>query len=252
MFSFFKSKKTTPDLSFIGVDMHSHILPQLDDGSQSMDDSIHFLEELQEMGYEKFICTPHTLAEVHPNSPKTILPRLAEVKAELKKRNIDIPIHAASEYMVDVSMEAKLNAGEQMLTMGGGKYMLIEMSYLAESANIENVVFELQTKGIQPILAHPERYNFYHHNFAKYHRMKEMGCLMQSNLLSFLGYYGKHVQITAEKLAKEKLVDLLGTDLHHERHLNALKELASQKSFYKMVEGLNIRNRELLWDKDFE
>lgn len=250
MFSFFKRKQTKADLSFIGVDMHSHILPLLDDGSQSMDDSIRFLEELSELGYEKFICTPHTLAEVHPNTPQTVLPRLEEVRKELKKRGIRLPLDAASEYMVDMDMEEKIgNHEKELLTFGKNKnFILIEMSYLAESTNIENVVFELCSKGLQPILAHPERYNYYHGNFDRYERMKDLGCLMQSNILSFSGYYGKYVQVTAEKLAKAKLVDLIGTDLHHDRHLEALKDLSTRGSFYKIMDTLEIRNRELFWD----
>lgn len=249
MFSFFKPKKVKADLSFIGVDMHSHLLPGLDDGLEKMEDTIRFIGELQELGYEKLICTPHTLAEVHPNTPLTILPRLEDVRQELKRQNILFPIDAASEYMTDMSLDEKIANDYPLLTFGKDhRYILIEMSYLAESSNIENVIFGLQAKGLQPILAHPERYNYYHGNIPRYHRMKEMGCLMQSNLLSFLGYYGKPVQITVEKLAKEGLIDLLGTDMHHHRHLHALKELATKPSFYKTIEHLHIQNRELFLD----
>jgi len=253
MFSFFKPKKVAADLSFIGVDMHSHLLPGLDDGLQNMEDTIRFIGELQELGYEKLICTPHTLAEVHPNSPLTILPKLQEVRAELKKQNINFPIDAASEYMTDMSLDDKINKDYPLLTFGkSGKYILIEMSYLAESSNIENVIFGLQAKGLQPILAHPERYNYYHGDLKRYHRMKDLGCLMQTNLLSFSGYYGKPVQMTSEKLAKEGLIDLLGTDMHHERHLRALKDLATRASFYKTIEPLHIQNRELFFDEGRE
>lgn len=249
MFSFFKPKKVKADLSFIGVDMHSHLLPNLDDGLQDINDTVRFIEQLQELGYEKLICTPHTLAEVHPNTPWTILPRLQDVRNELKSKGINFPIDAASEYMTDMSLEERIRNNYPLLTFGKDKkYILIEMSYLAESSNIENVIFELQAKGLQPILAHPERYNFYHGNFEKYQRMKDLGCLMQSNLLSFLGYYGKPVQMTVEKLAKAKLIDLLGTDMHHERHLKGLQELAQRSSFYKMIEPLTIQNRALFWD----
>lgn len=253
MFSFFKPKKVKPDLSFIGVDMHSHLLPDLDDGLQNMEDTIRFIGELQELGYEKLICTPHTLAEVHPNSPLTILPRLAEVRTELKKQNFNFPIDAGSEYMTDMSLGEKIINNYPLLTFGKEhKYILIEMSYLAESSNIENAIFGLQTRGLQPILAHPERYNYYHNDMKRYHRMKDLGCLMQSNLLSFSGYYGKPVQMTAEKLAKEGLIDLLGTDMHHERHLRGLKELATRASFYKTIEHLHIQNRELFLDEGKE
>ena len=253
MFSFFKPQKIKADLSFIGVDMHSHLLPDLDDGLQHMEDTVRFIGELQELGYEKLICTPHTLAEVHPNTPLTILPRLAEVRAALKKQNINFPIDAASEYMTDMSLEEKIAQDYPLLTFGKDhNYILVEMSYLAESSNIENLIFHLQAKGLQPILAHPERYNYYHGNMAYYHRIKDLGCLMQSNLLSFAGYYGKPVQVAVEKLAKENLIDLLGTDMHHERHLKALKDLAAQASFLKKIDRLPIQNRVLFMDEGKE
>lgn len=252
MFSFFfKPKTVTPDLSFIGVDMHSHLLPNLDDGLQSMEDTIAFIQELRDMGYKKLICTPHTLAEVHPNTKESILNRLADVKAELKARKIDFPIDASSEYMTDMYFEERLKDPNKIIPFGKNKNLvLIEMSYLAESQNIDHAIFTLQSMGLQPILAHPERYNFYHNHFEKYEEFKAKGVLLQSNLLSFEGYYGKGIQMVAEKLAKHKMVDLLGTDMHNIKHMNALKHLATKPSFYKLMDTLHIRNRELLLETE--
>src|SRR4051812_44781584 len=157
MFSFFRSSKTEPDLSFIGADMHSHLLPALDDGLKTMDETIHFIQQLYSMGYKKFICTPHIISDIHPNSPNTILPRLEEVRKALKEQNIPVQIEAAAEYMVDIDFENSIKDGNQLLTVGD-KNILIEMSYVAASPNIEQVIFELNMKGLKPIIAHPERY----------------------------------------------------------------------------------------------
>lgn len=244
MLNFFKRKPDLPDLSFIGVDMHSHLLPGLDDGLKTLEESIAFIRSLQDLGYHKLICTPHILAEVYPNTPGTILPKLDMVRKELALQNIDMKIEAAAEYMVDVDMEKLVDSNKPLLTFGD-KYILIEMSYIAPSTNIEPLIFKLRMKGYQPILAHPERYNYYHARFEMYERFVDLGCLLQVNLLSILGYYGKSVKKTADRILEQKMVDLLGTDMHHLAHLNALKLLASKKNFFASLENCHIKNKEL-------
>jgi tyrosine-protein phosphatase YwqE len=246
MFSLFRSSKITPDLSFLAADMHSHLLPGLDDGLQEMDQTIFFIKQLQQMGYQKLICTPHILSDVYPNSPDTILPKLELVRSALKENNIDMQIEAAAEYMVDIEFENYINADKPLLTFGKN-LILIEMSYAAASHNIENVIFNLRLKGFQPILAHPERYNYFFGNIEKFQRFIDLGCYLQINILSLLGYYGDAAKNTAQNLLKKNMVTLAGTDMHHENHLDALKQLASKKSFYKLFENIDIKNKELLF-----
>jgi len=246
MFSFLKKKEIIhPDLSFIGVDMHSHLLPGIDDGVQTIAESLTCIKALQNLGYKKLICTPHIISDMYPNDRETILPRLEEIREALKENNIDIAIEAAAEYMVDLEMEKQVLSGEPLLTFGNN-LILIEMSYVAPSPNIEQVIFQLRLKGLQPILAHPERYVFYHNNLDNYQRFIDLGCMLQINLLSLLGYYGKQIKLVAEKLLKNKMVDLLGTDMHHQRHLMALMELSTKKEFYKLLEDVKIKNKKLL------
>ena len=246
MFSFLKKKEIIhPDLSFIGVDMHSHLLPGIDDGVQTIAESLTCIKTLQHLGYKKLICTPHIISDMYPNDRETILPRLEEIREALKENNIDIAIEAAAEYMVDLEMEKQVLSGEPLLTFGNN-LILIEMSYVAPSPNIDQVIFQLRLKGLQPILAHPERYVFYHHNLDNYQRFIDLGCMLQMNLLSLLGYYGKQIKLVAEKLLKNKMVDLLGTDMHHQRHLMALMELSTKKEFYKLLEDVEIKNKKLL------
>ncbi len=245
MFGLFKSSKVNPDLSFLGVDMHSHLLPALDDGLQTMEETIFFIDELNKMGYEKLICTPHILSDVHPNSPQTILPRLAEVQQALKEKKIKVKVEAAAEYMVDHEFEQLIKRGEQLLTFGKN-FILIEMSYLAPSPNLDQVIFDLRLAGLQPIIAHPERYNYYHHNFEAYKKMKDSGCWFQVNLLSLSGYYGKHIKKAGEKLISEGMIDLVGTDMHHMNHMNATKMFASHKDLYKILKDVPLKNRMFL------
>ena len=225
--------------------MHSHLLPGLDDGLKTLDESVAFITELHNLGYSKLICTPHIISDMYPNSPQTILPKLEIVRNALREKNIDIDIEAGAEYMVDIEMERYVAAGGDLLIFGNN-LILIEMSYVGPSPNIEQVIFQLRLKGLQPVLAHPERYNYYHHNFDMYQRFIDLGCHLQVNLLSLLGYYGKPSKLIAEKLIKHQMVSLLGTDMHHQRHLDALKELASKKEFYKLFDETEIRNKKLL------
>lgn len=248
MFNLFKkpAKPIAPDLSFLGVDMHSHLLPGIDDGVQDVEVSVSFIKELQTLGYRKLICTPHILSDLYPNSPATILPKLELLRTALQKANVNIEIEAAAEYMIDhdfAELIAKTKR-EDLLTIGKN-YILVEMSYLSPSPNVEQVIFDLRMMGLTPILAHPERYNYYHHTFEQYERFVDLGCKLQVNLLSLSGIYGNHVKKTAEKLFKNSLVDLLGTDLHHERHLNSLKSLASKKEFYDLVSNVKFMNSSL-------
>ena len=245
MFALFKKETVLADLSFIGADMHSHLLPGLDDGLQTIDESVAFIGELQKLGYKKLICTPHIISDMYPNDPQTILPKLSETQKALKEKNIDISLEAAAEYMVDVEMEKNFLAGNPLLTFCNN-LLLIEMSYIGASPNIEQVIFQLRLKGIKPVLAHPERYLYYHNNFESYQRFVDLGCMLQVNLLSLVGYYGKPVKTIAEKLLSKGMIDLVGTDMHHERHLHALKEFVTKKEFYKMFEGVEIKNKKLL------
>lgn len=247
MFNLFGSSKiAAADLSFLSVDMHSHLLPGLDDGLKTLDQTINFMQQLQSMGYQKFICTPHILSDMHPNTPETILPKLDLVRNELAKQNIDIQVEAAAEYMIDLEFEQLIESGKQLLSFGPNNYILIEMSYMAESPNFEKVIFNLQMKGLKPIFAHPERYTYFHGKFNQYERLIDLGCVLQVNLLSLSGYYGKEVKKAAELLFKKNMVGFLGTDMHHEKHLSMLKELVVKKDFLSLVSKAELLNKTLL------
>lgn len=234
-------------MSFLSVDMHSHLLPGIDDGLEEVEQSVEFIRQLKKLGYRKLICTPHILSDLYPNSPKTILPKLELVRKALKTAGVDIQIEAAAEYMVDHDFAELIarSTKEDLLTING-TYILIEMSYLSPSPNIDQVIFDLRMLGLQPILAHPERYNYYHHHFDQYERFKELGCKLQVNLLSLSGGYGGNVKKTAEKLFKHQMVDFLGTDMHHDRHLAMLHHLASKPELYEIVKEAVLMNKTLL------
>jgi protein-tyrosine phosphatase len=240
MFSIFKKKPAlVTDISWLGVDVHSHILPGIDDGAKTVDESVSYITALNKLGFSKLICTPHIFTEIYPNSSATILPALQKVQDALQLANVDLQIRAGAEYMIDDSFKI-----EKDLMCLMDKYLLIEMSYLNETPNIEQVIFDLQIKGYQIVLAHPERYNFYHQNHERYRRFKDMGCLFQLNLLSVSGYYGKPVKLAADYLLKKGMYDLAGSDLHHDNHLRTLQNLVTSGNLYKLIGQYNFKNKE--------
>lgn len=245
LFSFLKSTpaRIPADLSFIGVDMHSHLLPSLDDGSQNVEDSVHFIRELSQLGYRKFICTPHIISDMYPNNRETIHPAYELLTARLKEEEIPVEISYAAEFMVNADFEKIIK--DEKLLLFGKNYVLIEMSYMAASPNIKEVIFDLIMKGYKPVLAHPERYSYYHTRFSAIEDFIDAGCLLQVNILSLTGMYGKEVKRMAELLIEQKLISFVGTDLHHERHLAMIKNLATDPLIINQLKSLNILNNEL-------
>ena len=221
MFFNFKPKLTQL-LPHDYVDIHSHILPGLDDGAKSIADSKLLLEAVLKMGFKTLITTPHTMTHVWDNSPETINDACKRIHIELPKLAKTLNIQAASEYLIDDHFITRLKE-HKLLTLKD-TYVLVELSYLNPPLGLYETLFELQTAGYIPVLAHPERYRFYHNNFNEYHNLKKAGCLFQLNLLSTVGYYGKSVARCANKLLKEGLIDFTGSDIHHKKHIEAFEK----------------------------
>ncbi len=241
MFDFLR-KRTPPlkDFGFLGTDMHAHWLPGLDDGAKTVEDSLHLIRQLVDMGYRKLIATPHVMADFYPNTPSTIMGALEEVRAAVAAAGIDVQLDAAAEYLLDEGFRQKLHS-EELLTLPG-KHVLVEFSFVSAPKNRDALFFELLTKGYRPILAHPERYAYYHSRFEEYRSIAQRGIKLQVNLLSLTGYYGKREKKTAERLIDEGLVDILGTDAHHGRHLRELEKLFSSTKLGRPIGSRSWQN----------
>lgn len=244
---FSKKRKKSYPLDWVGLDIHNHLLPGIDDGSESLEDSINLIKGLQDIGIHHAIATPHIMAGVHPNSHDTIKPSFNALKEALEEKKIDFKLNYAAEHMIDVELSDKIKNNE--LCLLPNKHVLIEMSYLQESQNLFIIIQELIGKGLQPVLAHPERYNYYHQNFDVYKRIKDSGCLLQLNLLSVTRYYGDHVKPVALSLIKSGMYDFVGTDLHHKKHLRALEHLTEKYDTRNLLRNNPIKNKELIDDK---
>lgn len=249
MLSFFQKKPVEEPVkdafAFLGTDIHNHLLPGIDDGSPDAELSVGYIQAMRALGFTGWIATPHILPGVHNNTPQTIQQAHSQLSSALLNRQLDFPLHAAAEYMLDTEMFSAIRE-KKLLTLKD-MYVLIEMSYLGAPPNLDELLFELLINGYKPVLAHPERYLFYADNLGQLEQLRDRGCLFQANLLSFSGYYGKEVRHIALYLLKNKLLDLAGTDLHHEKHLTALQRMSADKKTMELLEGYGFTNRELFW-----
>lgn len=238
MFSFFskKPKKESAKPYFpVSTDIHSHILPGIDDGSPDVETSIMLIKGLMEMGVKKSVATPHVISDLYRNTPDTINQSLQLLKAELKKQKINFQVSAAAEYMMDAYFFELLQKGEKLLTIKDN-IILTEFSYAMAPHNRQQMSFAIITEGYKPILAHPERYPYYNTSFKEFHELADLGFLLQVNLLSLTGYYGKDAAKAAAYMLKNDLVSYLGTDLHHDRHLDGLRMAVDRDIFRKYLD----------------
>lgn len=232
MFSLFKKKRPAeekPAFPFT-TDIHSHILPGIDDGAPDVETSIMLIKAMMANGVTKSIATPHVIGDMYRNNADTIFAAQELLQAELDRQEIPFELGAAAEYMLDQYFMELLDNKVLLLTVQDN-YLLTEFSYASMPDHIDKMSFGIITEGYTPILAHPERYGYYHNNYKIFHHLKELGFMLQVNLLSVTGYYGKEVARAANYMLKNDLVSFLGSDMHHVRHLEALNDGKNQKIF---------------------
>jgi len=237
---FFKKRNTLTDLSWLRADMHSHLLPGIDDGSPDIATSLELIKGLQNLGYKKIITTPHILWEIYPNTTEVILSKQEEVRNEMRNAGIEIEFSSAAEYFIDDHFTTQLKNKIPLLTISGNM-VLVEFSMVTAPMDLQEVLFEMQMQNYQPVLAHPERYTFLGRKKEVYDQLKDAGCFFQLNLLSLSGYYGGGVQELAEYLLKKKYYDLAGTDMHHSRHLSLLQKIPSSQ-IHKLQDSGTLKN----------
>jgi tyrosine-protein phosphatase YwqE len=235
---------TGPFVNPLQVEFHSHLIPGVDDGVETIEQSLEILENFHKIGMRKVITTPHIMSDFYKNGPENLIPIRDQLRERLAEMNIPLELEVAAEYMVDDGFDKKIESGN-LLTFGPKKkHILIELPFMSEPNNLKKVLFELQISGYQPILAHPERYMYMGNNRTRYEELKEQGILFQLNLLSILGYYSKPVQESALFLIDKGMVDLVGSDTHHIRHFSLLPEVFETKYFRKVCE-LELLNNNL-------
>ena len=242
---FSSSKLSDPaDYSILKVDLHSHLIPGLDDGSSNIEESIEMVRRFHKLGFEKLITTPHIMNDYYRNTPDRIKDGLQELRKAVEEAGIPISIEAAAEYMIDDGFEKKLSMGN-LLTIGD-KYLLIELSTFTPHPNLHTILFNLQLEGYKIILAHAERYSYWYKDFTQYENLKHREMYFQVNTLSFGGFYNPGYRKMAEKLSDAGLIDFLGSDMHHLSALTLMEKSAYEKHVVKLINSGNLLNNKLL------
>ena len=242
MFGFFKKKEYKKEITFdyssIMVDMHSHVLPGIDDGAKDPQESIVLIKKMMALGIKKIIATPHIMADYYRNTPETINESLVILKEELHKQKIDIAIEAAAEHYFDETFEERIDRRE-LMTMGDN-YVLFEFSFISQPPNTISVVQKLKDLGYKPILAHPERYPYM--DIDQFKALHDWGVSLQINTISLTGYYGKESKKMAEDLIDAQLVDFISSDMHHLRHADAFKHALKMPYLEKVLFDYPLKN----------
>lgn len=248
IFSLFGKKKEKEqkalDIPALTTDLHSHLIPGIDDGSKSMEESMELLRGLEALGYQKVITTPHIMFDAYKNTPEIIREGLASLRSAAKAEGIEVEIEAAAEYYLDEGFYDHLH-GQDVLSIQG-KYLLFETSYVSKPLQLEEMIFEIGAAGYTPLMAHPERYRYIKDPHQEYGRLKELGVMFQVNVNSFGGHYGRSAKSLAEFLSKEGMIDFLGSDVHHQRHVETLSAVFCSDSYIAVFENNTIRNEELM------
>ena len=241
MFKWFFKKEPKLEairLSEIGTDIHSHLIPGIDDGAKDMETSISLIKKFKNLGFNKIITTPHIMSDLYRNTPNIINTGLEALKTELVRQEIDIDIQAAAEYYIDYDFEQRI--GEEDFLTFGKKYILIEFSFLEAPKNMYDIVFKLQLEGYIVVLAHPARYLYF--SIDDYNALIDRGVLFQLNLLSLIGYYSEEVKLNAELLIKYNLISFVGTDCHNHNQLQLYHKCETMKSWHQLINSKKLLN----------
>lgn len=242
---FGKRKPDLPpvDFSVLKCDMHSHFIPGIDDGAPTVEASLELLRAMEDLGFRKVWTTPHSMADGFKNPPEVILGGLEKLRRAAKEAGIALEIEAAAEYYLDHALQEKV-AKQQVLTIRQD-LVLFELPFISEPAVLLDLVFQMQTQGYTPILAHPERYNFWHTDTGMMEKLKDRGVLFQLNTIALGGAYGPAVQKAAERITDKGWYELLGSDCHGMKHIEALQAVRTAPYLHKLIDGGKLMNAKL-------
>lgn len=223
------------DLSVLQVDLHSHLIPGIDDGSPDLESTMELLQCFVDMGLRKVITSPHVMADGYRNTPEIILGGLEKVRAEIKRQEMPIEIDSVAEYYLDHQLD-ELVTEKRVLTFGGDKnYLLFELPFIGEPAILHQIIFQMQTNGYKPVLAHPERYQFWYNDYEKLVELKERGVYLQLNTIALSGAYGPGAKEIAERMIDDGYYEFIGTDCHNMNHIQAMKNTLRRPYLHKIL-----------------
>ena len=223
------------------IDIHSHLLYGIDDGSKSIEESVDIIRNLSNVGFTDIILTPHYIKDTNYSSPrKNNLKLLKGLQDKLKENDINVNLYLGNEIYINDNIYDLLKKGE-ISSLNDSRFLLIELPMSGEYNNYFDIFEDLINKGYRVVLAHPERYISFQNDFNKVLELENIGVLFQSNLESILGSYGKGAIKTIKKLLKSKKISFLASDIHHRKHdYNKFLKAKKKIRHYLSKEELNI------------
>ncbi len=231
-----------PDMSAVAIDMHSHLIPGIDDGVKTIDESLGLIRQYAAMGYKKLIITPH-INERFPNSNKQVLDGFATLKEAVAKENIAIELNTAAEYLIEEEFEKRMK--DASLLTFSDNFLLIECSYFIPYPALSRVIYDLQCEGYNLILAHAERYSYWHEKIYEYEKLKDRGVYFQMNFSSLTGHYSTAVRNMARKLIDHGWIDFVGSDVHNQKYFDLFQKGIMDSHAAKLLASGKIKNASL-------
>jgi protein-tyrosine phosphatase len=238
-----KRLKHLPDISSLAVDIHSHLIPGIDDGAKTIEDSVKLIRQLHGLGYKKLITTPHVNFK-YPNNPAVISEGLAKLREALSFAGIDIAIEAAAEYKLHDDFASHIKPGD-LLTFGDN-FLLIELDYHFLNPMFSSIIYDLQSAGYTVVLAHAERYTYWHRNLKEFAALKDRGVMLQVNFMSLSIFNPVSTRKTARMLIDANMVDFAGTDLHNDMYMKLMLRGMRSKHAFRMLASGKLKNASLL------
>ena len=239
-----KKESNVFDYGLLGTDMHSHLIPGIDDGPPDLATSVQLIKGLTQLGFTKLITTPHVLWDMYQNTRVKILEEYDSLKEHLEAQGINVEIKAAAEYFLDENVKMLLAKKEPLLTIHDN-LVLVEFSLASEPFDLKEILFEMQMQGYQPVIAHPERYLYHERNKEFFEDLKISGFYFQLNIMSLAGTYGKAVNELARYFIKHQYYELAGTDLHNQHHLTHLQSHSIVHSLHELLDSGKLLNPDL-------
>ena len=247
MFSWLTSSRTPiNNLHELQFDMHCHLLPGIDDGPESIEESLSIIQAMVAVGYQGAICTSHIFPEVYDNKADDMLRGVDSLQSVLDKNNINFTLHASAEYMVDRQF-IELAKAKKLLAFGKKDYVVIETGFTQENPYFDEAIYEMQYAGYCPILAHPERYLYLSQSksIEQFEKVIDKGIELQINLFSLIGLYGRLSKEVAKILLKNNFIRWIGTDIHRSQHISLLEKANDLKTLSNSMRDNPIQNKYL-------
>lgn len=245
MFHLFKrSYSPRPIFCVLGTDMHCHLVPKVDDDSKCYEESIECLNTLKAVGYDKVIITPHFQTPRFENDEDDIRRRYEDLKQQAANAGVEIEFAGiGGEYRIDSGFQKRVD-NPRFLQIGG-KYVLVEFSLHQQMMGCDEMIFDLQMKGYEIILAHPERYPYLNINGSRMEQLKNQGVFFQINVLSLGGFYGEEAKKRAYQMLEREWVEFMGTDTHNTMYAQALVDLSNDRKVEKILNKYEFLNKTL-------